>query len=371
MKIVTVLGGYGVFGSRICSSLAAHPDISLIIAGRNRAAGERFANSIGATFRYVDTRQPDSLDDLINGSYLVIHAAGPFQEADYSVARSCIRCGTHYIDLADARDFVAGITSLDNEARERAVFITSGCSSVPAITSALVRELAPQFRQMQNIQIALSPGNQNPRGASTISAILSYLGRQIRVFQDGRWITRRGWGDARVLDFPFPVGQRHVYNCDVPDLELFPAIWRVESVRFSAGLELNCFNWILAAISRVRVILPMPWLSKLATIMLKISLLFFRLGTKNGSLAVWVNGVGHDGQLVERRLAIVTDDDGPATPSTPAIVLARRLVEVGPPAVGAYPCIGFISLEDLKPVLHSFGVWCVSGENGSWSSERS
>ena len=79
----------------------------------------------------------------IDGSYLVIHAAGPFQAADYGVARLCLEIGAHYLDLADARAFVAGIGELDTEARQRGLMVASGVSSTPAITSALIKELIP------------------------------------------------------------------------------------------------------------------------------------------------------------------------------------------------------------------------------------
>ena len=40
--------------------------------------------------------------------------------------------------------------------------------------------------------------------------------------------------------FPAPLGPRWVANCDIPDLELFPARYAgVRSVRFSAGVGLR------------------------------------------------------------------------------------------------------------------------------------
>jgi saccharopine dehydrogenase-like NADP-dependent oxidoreductase len=42
-----------------------------------------------------------------------VDAAGPFQGAEPRVARAAIAAGLHYVDLADARDFVAGFRALD------------------------------------------------------------------------------------------------------------------------------------------------------------------------------------------------------------------------------------------------------------------
>ena len=241
-RIISIPGGYGIFGGRIAEALARDPRCRVRVVGRNATIGGNLAHRIGAEFRAADCSDRESLRRAIDGSFLVIHAAGPFQGADYGVAELCLDIGRHYLDLADARDFVAGIGRLDDEARRRGLMVASGVSSTPAITSAMIRTLEPEFGRIDRIQTALSPGNQNPRGASTIAAVLSYLGRKIRVWQDGRWVERPGWGDVKRLAFPPPVGRRRVHNCEVPELELFPSVFHAETVRFSAGLELDLLN---------------------------------------------------------------------------------------------------------------------------------
>jgi hypothetical protein len=229
----------------------------------------------------------------------------------------------------------------------------------------LIQALAPEFSGIDEIHAALSPGNQNPRGASTIGAVLSYLGRTIRVWRDGRWVERPGWGDARRLQFPPPVGRRRVYNCDAPDLELFPSAFGARTVRFSAGLELNVLNDLLSACA-----LPCRWfgldLTRRAGLFLKVSLMLFPFGTTNGSLAIWLRGRDHAGGPIERRIALVTDYDGPATPSSAAIVLARKLLVSGPPRTGAFPCVGFLALDEILAHLRPLGIWCVSGDESGW-----
>lgn len=40
---------------------------------------------------------------------IVIHTTGPFQTQDHRVAQACIAQGCHYLDLADAREFVINL----------------------------------------------------------------------------------------------------------------------------------------------------------------------------------------------------------------------------------------------------------------------
>jgi hypothetical protein len=367
-RTVSVVGGYGIFGGRIAEALARDHRCRVRVVGRNAKIGGNFAHRIGAEFRTCVLDDHQSLAQAIDGSFLVVHAAGPFQNADYRVAEQCLTIGAHYLDLADARDFVAGIRRLDDEARKRGLLVASGVSSTPAITSALINELAPQFSEIDSIHTALSPGNQNPRGASTVGAVLSYLGRRIRVWRDGHWVDRPGWGDVCRLEFPPPVGRRRVHNCDVPELELFPALFHAQTVRFSAGLELDFLNYMLSLCAR-----PCRWfgidLSRRAKFFLNLSLMLFPFGTTHGSLAIWLRGLDHAGRPIERRIALVTDYDGPATPSSAAIVLARKILDGGPPRTGAFPCMGMLSLEELLGHLSPLGIWCARGDESGWRSE--
>jgi hypothetical protein len=366
-RAVSVLGGYGIFGGRIAEALAREPSCRVRIIGRSARIGANFAHRIGADFLPCNLADPDALAHAIDGSVLVIHTAGPFQGNDYQVAEICLDAGASYLDLADARDFVAGIGRLDAAARERGLLVASGVSSTPAVTAALIADAAREFSEITEIHTALSPGNQNPRGAATIAAVLSYLGRKIRVWQDGRWIERPGWGDARRLEFPPPVGPRRVYNCEVPELELFPEAFRARTVRFSAGLELNVLNALLSLCA-----LPCRWFgfdfTHHARLFLSGSLMLFPFGTTNGALAIWLKGKDTAGRPIERSIALVTDFDGPATPSSAAIVLAKKILHSGPPRTGAFPCIGLITLDELLAHLHPLGIWCARGDENGWHS---
>src|SRR5262245_16385845 len=109
-----VLGGYGTFGRLIAESLARHAEIRVLVAGRNQRAAEEFCRTLATAAAEplaIDCAAPDFTRQLARLSpAVVIDAVGPFQSRDYAVARSCIELGSHYVDLADSRDYVVGIT---------------------------------------------------------------------------------------------------------------------------------------------------------------------------------------------------------------------------------------------------------------------
>jgi saccharopine dehydrogenase-like NADP-dependent oxidoreductase len=360
---IVILGGYGTFGSLIADQLA-RPDAQLVIAGRDARKGQAFASSLAAGFVRCDARSKASLRDVVSGTNLLINAAGPFQTKDYSIPQTCIEHGCHYVDLGDGREYVAGIVQLHESAKAHHVFVCAGASTTPAITSAVVAELRPSLQPIRSIKVALTAGNRNPAGISTIASILTYVGRPVRVWKDGQWCEMTGWGAGEFIDFPRPVGRRRVQLCDVPDLELFPQLFEAESIIFKAGVELTLFNYVISLLAHLRKLRPALHLPALAAPLVTLSKLFKGLGTFHGSFAVWVTDVA--GQ--EKALALVASRNGPRVPSAPAVLVARKLLCGDIPAYGAFPCVGFISLAEFADYLARFGIFVVRGQNGKWLS---
>ena len=147
---VLIIGGYGNFCSYIARSLAGDADIRLLIGARSAAKAQAFAASLDA----IHPAEGHSLDidgDLTEALKriapdIVIHTTGPFQTQDHRVAHACITLGCHYLDLADAGEFVATIDRLDAEAKAKNVLAVSGASSVPCLTAAVIDAYLSGFR---------------------------------------------------------------------------------------------------------------------------------------------------------------------------------------------------------------------------------
>jgi saccharopine dehydrogenase-like NADP-dependent oxidoreductase len=349
-----VLGGYGHFGGRICRALAH--GVTLIAAGRDAAKAAQAARALGALHEsaaldYTAADLAPRLRALRVDA--VIHTGGPFQGQSYHVAQACIAAGAHYIDLADGREFVAGITTLDAAAHAANVLVVSGASTLPALSAAVIDEHRGHFARLDAIDISIAPGQQTPRGAATLAAVLSYCGKPFTAWEQGRWQTVYGWQDVHRFHYP-AYGSRWLARCDVPDLQLFPARYAgVTRVRFDAGLELAVAQWVfrlLAGMVRAGLIknasvfarLMQTWGSK-----------FDWLGSDTGGMHVGLSGVDAQGRparidwhLVARR------GHGPEIPCVPAIVLARKLAVGTLTARGAMPCMGLMSLTEFAEAVN-------------------
>ena len=244
MSRILVIGGYGGFGARLSRRLA-DAGHHVLIGGRRPERAARFCAGLrGAEPATVD-RDRDIAAALVRfAPDLVIDAAGPFQQSRFEVPLACIAASIPYLDLADARDFVAGISALNVIAGEVRVPIISGASSAPALTGAVIRRLAAGFGSVSRVDIALSAANRGSGGDSVIAAILSYVGRPVRLWRGGRWTYVCGWQEMRRQDFMLADGSglrgRLVAVADLPDCELMPALLPGRpAVTFRVGTELG------------------------------------------------------------------------------------------------------------------------------------
>jgi Saccharopine dehydrogenase NADP binding domain len=358
-QTVVVLGGYGVFGSRIAASLARHPEIELIVAGRDPVRASAFAATLGPrpiralAIDITDTAQVRAL--LAQRPAVVIDSVGPFQDRDLDVARSCVERGIHYVDIADGRARVAGITALDAAARDRDALVVSGASTVPAVSSAIVADLVAPNDTVLEIDVGISPGHSAPRGLATAQGVLSYCGHAIPSLAGPA--RDYGWGGLNRHRYPRPVGRRWLSNVDTPERAIwrdrYPALRR-GSIR--AGLEIGVLHLGLSALSRavraglVRSLVPQ------AARFIRIADALDRFGSDVGAMHVRVVVRDPAGRIATRQATLVAErGDGPQIPAAPAPLVVKKLLAVPgyePIAIrGAQPCIDLFSISELMAEL--------------------
>ena len=369
MMRVLVIGGYGFFGRRLVERLSKQAGLHITIAGRSSAAGHALACKLRPTatselaVAAIDALNPAFASQLnpLNPA-VVVNASGPFQGQNYQVAQACIAAGVHYIDLADGRSFVTGISALNADALSAKVLVTSGASSVPALSSAATDHLTRGLQIVKTIDIGISPGNRTERGLSTMQGILSYCGKELPP-SEGR--PSVAWLKSYRHTYPAPVGSRLHSHCDVPDLVLFPARYPgCPEVRFGAGLELeflhrgmNLMAWMAQHGLVKNWADHAQWLKKAAD-------LFQTWGTDSGAMHVTVSGTTVQGQSVCRQWQLIaTDGEGPYVPTLAASALIRKIAAADHTMYGARPCVDLLNLGDFAREMQ--GLKIVTSENSS------
>jgi hypothetical protein len=350
---VLVLGGYGTFGGRIAERGAA-AGFEMLVAGRSRSRAEAFC---AGRDRLVPVAIEGGLAETLarHRPFALVDAAGPFQGAGYEVARAALAAGCHYLDIADGSDFVAGIGALDAEAKAAGLSAISGASSVPALSGAVAHRLAQGLERVTAVETALSASSRGTAGRSVTAAILSYIGRPVRLRRGGRRTHAFGWQDLRRFDFEVQgepsLRRRLTALADVPDLTLLPErLPGRPAVSFFAGTDAPWHNlglWLLSWPVR------WGWLRRPE-----------RFARLLSTLQRWTRGPGSlrsafemrlfgtaAGRRLERRWTLIADrGEGPEIPSLAVPLLLAKLAK-GEVAPGARDAGGLLSLEDFEPSL--------------------
>lgn len=356
---ILVLGGYGGFGSRLSRRLA-DDGFEVLVAGRNYEAAEALARQLPNATPLRADRNCDMAAILREHKpFLLIDAAGPFQQSDYRVAEACIAAGTHYIDLADARDFVIGIGSLDEQARAAGVSILAGASSLPALSSSVVADLAHDMEEIRSIEISIGASNRATAGASVAAAILSYVGKPVRVWRGRRWQKKTGWHMLKRETYAI-CGQKSIRRlvalADVPDHDLLVnSISGRPSVIFRAGPEFAFQTLTLWLLSW-----PVVWgwvtsLRGIGRFLLPLQGLTAPFGTARSAVTIEVKGIRQGAMKARRWTLIAENGDGVEIPTLPAQLLARALRD-GRISPGARHAGGLLQLVEFREMFKALAI---------------
>jgi hypothetical protein len=354
VKRALILGGYGGFGARLSRRLA-EDGWEVLIAGRDRVKAEALALRLPDARGILVDRNGD-LGPVLRAEQpdLLIDAAGPFQTSDYRVAEACIAAGVHYFDLADARGFVCGIGALDMAARKAGVAVISGASSIPALSGAVVAELAADMHEVRAIEHSISASTRGTTGNSVGWAVLSYAGKTIEVWRGGRKERVWGWQGLRRMRYAV-AGERRLNRlvalADVPDLQLMPERFPGKpTVLFRAGPE---FAFHLLGLWLLSWPVRWGWLKSLdswSRWLLPAQRLTRGLGSKRSAMAVEVKGKTPQGLMRRSWSLVASDDHGPEVPTLAAQLLGRKLREGALPP-GARDAGALLDLEHFRSLF--------------------
>lgn len=329
----------------------------LVIAGRSLSKAQALASELNAEATFLDINKGFAQTLTEIKPDIVIHTSGPFQTQGYEVAEACIACGAHYIDLADGREFVAGIHALNEKAKRAGILVVSGASSVPCLTSALVEHFKDEFGELEALDYGITTAQKTTRGVATTAAILSYTGKPFKTLINGEMKDVYGWQSLHAHKYS-KLGWRLLGNCNVPDLELFPVLYpSLKTVRFYAGLELPFVHvtlWALSWLVRIGVVSN---LKPAAPLLLKLSFLFDWLGSANSGFHMVLMGKDKNGNDKVLNFEITAKSgDGPYIPCMPAILVAQKLATDQLSETGAQACIGLISKNEYLAALEGLDI---------------
>ncbi len=361
---VLLIGGTGVFGERLAQHLCPMAGIDLIVTSRNELKAKQLAARLvqAHPFASVSAIQLDHRHNLKSRldqvkPFIVIDCSGPFQNAGYSVAKTVLQAGAHIIDLADARDYLKGYAgALDEIAKRHAAVGLAGASSTPALSASAARALCRDWQRIDSIDICITPGGKSEVGRAVIAAIMSYAGREIPVWREGRLSQTRGWLSSRTVTMP-DLGKRRVAPVETLDAELLGPRHTVTSrVRFAAGLESVLEQWGMQLIARLAKwgLLRRP--GRFIPLLLGARSLTRLTTSDRGGMSLTVMGLDVQGKLAKAGYSLVAKQGhGPNVPVLPAAAAVKALLN-GRIEPGARLAERALSLPDIEAEMAPYPI---------------
>lgn len=359
-KRILIIGGTGVFGKRLVRHLANLENIALFVSSRSGAKAEQFVATLGSkNAQGVALEHGKNLDEHLAkiNPFAVIDCSGPFQTSNYDTAQSVIKSGAHFIDLADARDYLAGFSkALNALAMSHGVSAMAGASSTPTLSSSVVDHLGHDWQRIDTIDICITPGGKSEVGQSVIAAILSYVGEPITHWKNGRLAETTGWSGAKTVRLA-QLGKRRVAAVETYDAEYLGPRHSVRSrISFSAGLESSVEQRGLELIASLRKRRLFPDPRKLIPLLLKARTITRIPTSDQGGMMVEMRGLDALGVAVQSRWSLIARNDyGPNIPILPAAAALQALMNGSVPA-GANLACQHLQLDDILAQMAPYNI---------------
>jgi len=357
---ILIVGGYGTFGSRLVELLADEPRLCVIVAGRSFEKARALCTRLTAAATLVpygldrDGDMGKALSDLT--PEILIDATGPFQtygDDPYRLVRLCIAHGVNYLDFSDGSAFARDISAFDAEAKGAHMFALSAASSSPALSAAVVRELAKGMASVEHVEGGIAPSPFAGIGLNVIRAIASYAGKPVKLMRGGQFGTGYGLTESHLVTICppgiLPLGSRRFALVDVPDLELLPeTIPGLKSVWFGAGTAPQIYLRFLMALAWLTRLKLLPNLAPLARPSHFVANVL-TWGEPRGGMFVKVCGRDGEGRSVARSWHLIAEGDtGPSVPAMAIDAIIRKCLLGHRPKTGARAATEALSLADFE-----------------------
>jgi Domain of unknown function (DUF4166)/Saccharopine dehydrogenase NADP binding domain len=364
---VLIVGGYGTFGGRLVRLLADDTRLTVLVAGRSPEKAQAFCADIAAQAKLVPTAFDRTRDARKQIAMLkpdiLVDASGPFQiygDNPYALVEASLAQRVHYVDLADAPDFVDGIARYDAQARDANIVMLSGVSTTPVLTTAVIRRLS-QGLEPRSVTAGIAPSPFSDIGLGVVQGIASYAGNRLRVRRGGDDSYATALVDSRVFTIAppgeIPLPRIRFSLVDTPDRIFLTRLWpTLTSAWLGAGPRPALWHCALSTLAFLHRWRLFPALTRFAGLFHAV-VTRLRWGEHRGGMFVEVDGALANGKPVSRSWHMIADgDDGPFIPSMPAYAIVGKFLSGNAPRTGARACLDDLELEDFERLFTRFRI---------------
>ncbi|KAF3452497.1 hypothetical protein FNV43_RR02930 [Rhamnella rubrinervis] len=255
---VLILGGTGRVGGSTAITLSKLcPDLCVVIGGRNREKGAAMVATLGGNtqFSEVDVNNVKSLEAALTDVDLVVHTAGPFQQAEKcTVLEAAIQTKTAYVDVCDDTTYARRAKSFKNRAVAANIpAITTG-GIYPGVSNVMAAELVRTARsenkgEPERLRFYYYTAGTGGAGPTILATSFLLLGEEVVAYNKGEKIKLKPYSGMLNIDFGRGIGKRDVYLLNLPEVSSAHEVLGVPTVSARFGTAPFFWNWGMLAMT--------------------------------------------------------------------------------------------------------------------------
>ncbi len=191
MAKIIILGGCGAVGSVAVKTLAAQANHAQIIIGDiNQQRAKEIILTAGCnnlSFTHVNAEHPESIEQAIAGSDLVVNCIGPFYKTVKTILEQVIAQKINYVDVCDDVDVTLEILNWHEKAKNAGITALIGMGSSPGATNILAKFAADHLLdETEAIDIFHAHGGEPVEGEGVIGHRFHCMSIDIPMFLEGK-----------------------------------------------------------------------------------------------------------------------------------------------------------------------------------------
>lgn len=197
-----VLYGSTGYVGRAAAKLAVDQGLRPLLVGRNSDSVSQQAIELGLEHRIVALDQSEALDATLDDAPVVLNLAGPYMYTHRPVVESCLRTGTHYLDITGEPPVFDSISSHDAEAIQTEVMLLPAVGFDVVPTDCLAAHLKQRLPSATKLTLGFlsdGPAGLPPGTLNTMIELIPY-GSSKRRRVDGEIVDVVGARPSRIID---------------------------------------------------------------------------------------------------------------------------------------------------------------------------
>lgn len=257
---VLILGGTGRVGSSTAVALSKlAPDLQIHVGGRSREKGAEMVKKLGlkSKFVQVDINDLDALEAALKEVDLVVHAAGPFQQAGRcTVLEAAIHTKTAYIDVCDDTSYAFRAKSLCKEAMKANVSAITTAGIYPGVSNVMAAELVREAREQgkgepERLRFSYYTAGTGGAGPTILATSFLLLGEDVVAYGKGQKVKLKPYSGMLNIDFGKGVRRKDVFLLNLPEVRTAHEVLGVPTVSARFGTAPFFWNWGMALLANL------------------------------------------------------------------------------------------------------------------------